>query len=101
MPVLFCTDWDNADLDQMVGENIVMPDGSRHYIEMSMVHWYALEFMMRRGHTTQSIAEDMNRIIREHDGGPEDFDDLFRTAVFSYLSARVESEQKRKLKRPR
>lgn len=99
MHILFCTDWDKVDLDEVVGHDIVMPDGSRRFIEMSYLHWYALEFMMKRGHTTQGLAKDIIEIIERNNGSMDDFSECFQTGLLSYISSRVKSEQERDAKR--
>ncbi|MCW2308958.1 hypothetical protein [Rhodobium gokarnense] len=60
---------------------------------MTYLHWYSLEFMMKRGHTVEGVAQDVIDAIQENSGDFRRFDECFRTAVYSYISERVKMER--------
>lgn len=64
-----------------------MPDGSKHYIEMSMLHWYWAHFISEKGGTTlEQIAQDALDIIAK-DGVPveeDELNDLIRIGLMAY-----------------
>lgn len=73
--------WDTADLDMVIGDYIPMLDGSEHYIEMDLLHWALLKFMMERGDAYQSLLKDVQE-LKPIDA--EQFDHLVRFGIFRF-----------------
>lgn len=81
--------WDTVDFKKTLGDYIEMPDGSKRYIEMTMLHWYWLDFMItKNGQTTARVAQHALDVLNEtpelHDNFDEEFAELFRVGIMAY-----------------
>ena len=75
-------DWDTVDYDKVVGHQVPLPDGSQHFIEMDMLHWYWVEFMQEQGETIEDvIAEALDILTEEPD---TDLDELIKTGILAW-----------------
>jgi hypothetical protein len=73
--------WETADLDKVIGDYIPMLDGSEHYIELDLLHWNLLQFMMERGDAYQEMIKDT---LEAAAGVTEFFDVLIREGIFTF-----------------
>lgn len=86
--------WANIDDNKIVGSNFPMPDGSKHYIEMSMLHWYWAHFIIEKTELKlEQVAQDALDVIAQAGVPPEEgeFDDLIRIGLMSFGKAWVKS----------
>jgi hypothetical protein len=82
MEAISKVDWDTVDYDKIIGDYLIFAGGTRHYIEMDMLHWYWLQFMLRKGQTVDNIARHAREVMAECPGS--DFDELVRAGILAY-----------------
>lgn len=81
--------WDTVDYDKLHTDYITMPDGTKRLIEMSMLHWYWVQFMEKEGFTPLTgVIQDTIEILAEGLGPDEDYDEefdhLLRTGILAW-----------------
>lgn len=90
MEVFEKVDWGRVDNDRIVGSYIPMPDGSKHYIEMSMLHWYICDFYVTKAEgRLEDIAREVQDILDEPGASPTgekglSFDECFQHYLISF-----------------
>lgn len=80
-------DWDTVDNDKVVGNYIPMPDGSLHYIEMSMLHWYwAYFYVVELKSGLEYFARNALEVKAANKSGEEglSFDELVRHGLMVF-----------------
>lgn len=75
-------DWDTVDFDLVVGDYIEMPDGTQHYIEMTMLHWYWLDFMGQQEVSVQEAVKMAENVLK--DCPDANFDDVLRLGLLAW-----------------
>lgn len=78
--------WDTVDYDKVIGDYLPMPDGSKHYIEMDMLYWYTLDFMIKQrpDALTTSIRITLDLLRENPDAGDDYFDELFKIGIMAW-----------------
>lgn len=80
-------DWGSPDFDdnKVVGNYLPLPDGTPHYIEMSMLHWYWAWFMVNKAdEKLENLTKDILEVIDGAAIDPEEFDDLLRLGLMTF-----------------
>lgn len=96
MESIINVNWDTVDYDKLHADYITMPDGTRRLIEMSMIHWYAVDFMTKNSPTSlnETIQSTLDLAL-EDNGSIEEFDDLFRTALIAWSRGWIQGTEGR------
>jgi hypothetical protein len=78
--------WDAVDYDKIIGDYLPMPDGSQHYIEMDMLHWYTLDFMskQRPDAPAKLVKDTLKLLVDAPDVEEGEFDDLLKIGIMAW-----------------
>jgi hypothetical protein len=85
MEAISKVDWDTIDYDKAIGDYLVFADGTRHYIEMDMQHWYWRKFLLRKGQKVDNIARHAREVMTECSG--YDSDEMVRASILALWAA--------------
>ncbi len=82
-------------LDQVVGDHFKMPDGSKIYIELTLLHWYWIERHEKRGTSAGELIANLLDYFEDNqiEYEPEFFCEAFRQRLIAGGQGTIRSEQ--------
>jgi len=87
IPALEGVDWKNIDDDKLVSDYIEMPDGSHRVVQLTMLHWYLINFRVKEvGVPLTPIIQDIIDTVKADPEADLDkeFDYLLGTCILAW-----------------